>query len=61
MFFIREDEYFLSGSLVGHHVGIELLDDFHVKAWFRDLDLGVIEVEPQVDDQIFDRAPRPTT
>jgi len=60
MFFIRKDEYFLSGSLVGHDVGIEQLDDFHIKAWFRDLDLGVIEVEPQVDDQIFDRAPRPT-
>ncbi|MBL9024376.1 MAG: IS481 family transposase [Myxococcales bacterium] len=49
----RGTTYFVSESLAGMEVALEPVDDFHVRIWFYDLDLGVIEVEPDVDDSIF--------
>lgn len=54
--------YFLSESLRGHQVALELVDPLHVRAWFHSVDLGLIEVEPQVHDRIYeDLLTSPTT
>ena len=53
--------HFLSESLVGHHVGLEPVDAFHVRVWFQALDLGLLENAPDVDDKIFEQHPGSTT
>ncbi len=45
--------YFLSASLRGLHVGVQSVDLLHVRAWFRDLDLGSIEIAPAVSDHAY--------
>ena len=45
--------YFLSNALIGHQVGIELADAFHVRVWFQDHDLGLLEIEPNVREEAF--------
>ena len=61
LFYIQRAQYFLSTSLAGHRVAFESVDAFHVRAWFQNLDLGLIEIAPDVDDLVFDRLPRATT
>jgi len=39
----------------GHEVGLEVLDAMRVRAWFRDVDLGVLETLPEGDVSCFDR------
>ena len=51
----RSDRIFISEALAGHEVGVEELDAMHVRAWFRDVDLGVLETLPEVDVSCFDR------
>lgn len=53
---IRVDgvRYFLSEALVGHVVAIERLDAFRVRVWFHELDLGIVEIEPDVEISIFE-------
>lgn len=51
----RSDKVFISEALAGHEVGLEVIDAMHVRAWFRDLDLGVLETIPEVDISCFDR------
>lgn len=51
----RNDRIFLSSAIAGHHVGLEVLDAVRVRAWFRDVDLGVLEMLPEVDVSCFDR------
>jgi len=60
--FFRNDEPFIGTAFAGYDVGIEVVDDMHVRAWFRDIDLGVIEVVPDVSPSCFDaaRAMKPT-
>lgn len=38
--------YFVSGSLGGYQVGLQPVDELHWRAWFYDVDLGVIESAP---------------
>jgi transposase InsO family protein len=45
--------YFVSCSLRGLRIGIEAVDLLHVRAWFRDIDLGSIEIEPAVRDDAY--------
>jgi len=45
--------YFLSCSLRRQHVGIQPIDVLHVRAWFRDLDLGTVEIAPAVADAAY--------
>jgi putative transposase len=45
--------YFLSASLRGQHIGVQTLDLLHIRIWFRDLDLGIREVLPAVDDNAY--------
>lgn len=53
MIYVRRVQYFVSQSLSGHEVALEAVDPCHVRIWFRSLDLGVIEIEPEVDDDLF--------
>lgn len=48
--------YYLSQSLAGHIVALELVDPLHVRLWFHELDLGLLEVEPTVDIALFEMA-----
>ena len=50
----RSDRVFVSEALGSHDVGLEPLDAMHVRAWFRDVDLGVLETVPDVDASCFD-------
>jgi putative transposase len=45
--------YFLSLSLRGQHIGVQPLDTLHVRVWFRDLDLGSLEVAPAVGEHAY--------
>ena len=46
---------FVSQSLCGYEVGIEFLDAFHIRLWFHDIDLGRIEIEPEVTEDVISR------
>jgi len=50
----RNDRVFVGEALAGYEVGIEVVDAMHVRAWFRDVDLGVLETLPEVDVSCFD-------
>ena len=43
----RSYAYFVSVALIGHELGIEEVDAIHVRLWYRELDLGLMEVEPE--------------
>jgi len=45
--------YFLSGSLRGLGVGVQPLDLLHVRVWYRDLDLGTLEILPAVPESAY--------
>jgi hypothetical protein len=45
----------VSESLCGYEVGIEVLDSFHIRLWFHDIDLGRIEIEPEVTEDVIRR------
>lgn len=49
--------YFLSRSLMGLHVGIQHVDLLHVRVWYRDLDLGSVEVAPAVGEGTYLQEP----
>ncbi len=51
----RKDRLFVSSALAGLEVGIEIVDAMHVRAWFRDVDLGVIETVPDVNESCFEQ------
>lgn len=53
-FKLRGELYFVSGSLHRMRVGLESIDDTHLRVWFHELDLGVIEVLPRVAAHCFD-------
>jgi len=38
------EAYFVSESLAGRTIGVQLVDALHVNLWFRDVDLGGLEV-----------------
>ena len=48
------ETYFVSGSLRGLLVGIESLDAMRLRIWFYGMDLGVLEVVPNIRDEFFD-------
>lgn len=55
----RSERLYVGQAFSGLEVGIEVVDAFHVRVWFRDVDLGLIETIPQVADSCFDEvAPR---
>ena len=52
---LRDVEYSVSGALRGYDVGVECVDPFRARIWFYDVDLGVIELEPNVDESVYFR------
>jgi putative transposase len=50
---INGANYFLSQALACEEVAIEPTDDLNVRAWFHGVDLGLIEIEPKVDEDVF--------
>ena len=50
--------YFLSTSLRGMDIGIQPVDVLHVRAWFRELDLGLVAVAPAVSDDAYAQSPQ---
>jgi putative transposase len=48
--------YFLSVSLGGHHVGIERLSAIKARAWFRDVELCTLDLEPNVSSSVYAEA-----
>ena len=53
---IASELCFISTSLNGYHVGLEPIDALHWRAWFYDVDLGVIESAPaELPKQAFAR------
>lgn len=51
----RSDRIFVGEAVSGYEIGLEVLDAMRVRAWFRDVDLGVLETLPDVDISCFDR------
>jgi putative transposase len=51
---LGRQSYFLSASLGGYDVGVEVLDALHARVWFHDLDLGVLELGGPVPDDVFE-------
>lgn len=47
--------YFVSQSLRGQDVGVELVDALHARVWFRGLDLGTLEIEPEITADLVAR------
>ena len=45
--------YFLSLAVASREVALETIDDFTVRAWFYTCDLGTVDVEPQVDESVY--------
>ena len=52
------DELYVGDSSGGLEVGREPVDALHVRAWYRDVDLGLLEALPDVELSCFDRASR---
>jgi transposase InsO family protein len=52
----RNDKLFIGEAFAGHDVALEVLDAMRIRAWFRDVDLGVLETVPDVDISCFDKA-----
>jgi transposase InsO family protein len=60
----RNDDCFLGAPFGGLRVGIEVVDAMHVRAWLHELDLGLVDTLPVVDEAFFEapllvRKPRP--
>jgi len=51
------ERHFVSAALAGYCVGLEVVDAMHVRAWFHDLDLGLLDIVALVDDAVFLRGP----
>jgi hypothetical protein len=52
-FSFRGERHFLSQALAGHEVALEPVNPCQLRAWFHGIDLGLIEVEPVVDDDVY--------
>jgi putative transposase len=49
----RGTSYFLSLAVAGFEVALELIDGLRIRAWFYQVDLGTIDIEPDVDDVVY--------
>ena len=54
LFAFRRDKCRLGVPFTGLHVGVQVVDALHVRAWLHDVDLGLVETLPGVDDGCFD-------
>jgi transposase InsO family protein len=53
----RNDDCFIGTSFQKVRIGIEVVDDMHVRAWLHELDLGLVDTLPVVDDACFEPPP----
>jgi len=52
----RNDDCFIGVAFRGLRIGIEVVDEMHVRAWLHELDLGLVDTLPVVDDGCFELA-----
>jgi putative transposase len=50
----RNDDCFVGVPFRGLRIGIEVVDAMHVRAWLHELDLGLVDTLPVVDDACFE-------
>jgi putative transposase len=50
----RNDDCFIGAPFRGLRLGIEVVDALHVRAWLHELDLGLVDTLPVVDDACFE-------
>jgi putative transposase len=60
----RNDDCYIGAPFGGLRVGIEVIDAMRVRAWLHELDLGLVDTLPVVDEAFFEaplpvRKPRP--
>jgi putative transposase len=48
--------YFLGTALASYEVGIQYVSPTKCRIWFRDLDVGFLDLEPEVDDALYESA-----
>jgi putative transposase len=53
----RGDKCRVGAPFKGLRVGVEVIDALRVRLWLHDVDLGVIETLPAVDDACFEQPP----
>jgi putative transposase len=59
---VDSEQYFLSGPLRGRCVGLQPVDALHWRAWYYEVDLGLIEIAPnQLPDKLTGRASKATS
>lgn len=51
----RGETYLLGLPFSGMKVGIELVDTLHIRAWLRDVDLGLVEVIPNATNAAYEQ------
>jgi hypothetical protein len=51
--------YFLGKPFEKNTVAIETIDPLHVRVWFCDIDLGLLEVTPAVNDATYEMVEEP--
>ena len=61
----RNDDCFIGQPFRGLRIGLEVVDAMHVRAWLHEIDLGLVDTLPIVDDACFElplpsRKPRPS-
>lgn len=54
---LQSDSLYVGQALARLLVGLEVVDALHVRAWFRDIDLGLIETIARASDSCFEEAP----
>jgi putative transposase len=50
----RRDDCWIGLSFVGLQVGVEVLDALRLRVWLHDVDLGIVETLPAVEDSFFE-------
>jgi putative transposase len=50
----RNDDCFIGVPFRGLRIGLEVVDAMHVRAWLHELDLGLVDTLPVVDDGCFE-------
>jgi len=50
------EEHFISTSLTGYQIALEPVDPLHWRAWYYDVDLGLVESVTECSDDVLQRA-----
>jgi putative transposase len=55
LLYFRGDKCPVGAPFKGLHIGVEVIDALRLRLWLHDVDLGVIETLPAVDDACFEQ------